>query len=277
MEEVKSETGRRAVFRPGLGQYAYLLAVPALWAALPIAFMFSQPLTVWTLLAISQCAIGVIGLAYMLGMRIELDDERVSKVYFFGLFRNSIRLSQLRARIKNSYRGGTEANFESADGEGFGFTIQRTFAWRRRDFDRLCAIAAASERRREGRLATARELALENHTLDIESDVGVESESLAVDLVWIVITGAVAAFALLIGIGNATHFHSWTGVLDVAAGLLSFGPLAGYIAYRRWLPQGRFAVVSARAVILVLTIAIPLGVWIALHGPPCPPNCGPGT
>ena len=268
---------QRVVMRPGFGQYIYLLPVPALWAALPVLVVFSQPLSTWTLLAISQSAVGAIGLAYMLGMRIELDDERVSKVYFFGLFRNSISISQLRARIKRSYQGGTEAAFESADGEGLGFTIQRTFAWRRRDFDRLCSIAATSERRREGRLATASELALENSALEVESDVVAGSTSRQIDGAWIVVMGAVAVLALLIGIGNATHFHSWTGVLDVAAGLLSFGPLAGYIAYHQRLPQSPFALWTVRALLIGLTLTIPLSIWIALHGPPCPTNCGPGT
>jgi hypothetical protein len=277
MDEVKAATGQRVAFRPGLGQYVYLLAVPALWAALPVLVVISQPPTMWTWLDIGQSAVGVIGLGYMLGMRIELDGERVSKVYFFGLFRNSIRLSQLRARIKPCYQGGTQATFDSADGEGLGFTIQRTFAWRRRDFDRLCAIASASERRRSGRLATASELALENQALDFESEVGVGSESRETGGTWIVIIGAVAVLALLIGIGNASHFHSWTGVFDVAAGVLSFVPLVGYVVFGRRSPRSRFASWPVRALLLGLTVAIPLSIWIALHGPPCPPNCAPGT
>ena len=58
---------------------------------------------------------------------------------------------------------------------------------------------------------------------------------------------------------------------------LSYAPFIAYGAYGGRLPNSRLILWPVRAAHLVFTIAIPVTIWIALHGLPCPPNCGPGT
>jgi hypothetical protein len=96
------------------------------------------------------------------------------------------------------------------------------------------------------------------------------------EFAWAVLLGAVAILDVLIGLSVAAEFHT-TATLDVAAPLASFGPLIVWIVYANRLPTGRSALWTVRGIALFVTLAIPWTIWIALHGLPCPPNCGPGT
>jgi hypothetical protein len=147
-------TSARLVFRPGLSQYAYLLLGPAIPICIGIATIVyglttqSQDWGSRAPWALFEIAFGVVPGAYVLGMRIELDDERVSKVYLFGLVRSTILRTQLRASShKESSEWGsyTRVEFESADGKGWGFSVHPFWVWRSSDVDKLQAIAVEAE------------------------------------------------------------------------------------------------------------------------------------
>ena len=93
---------------------------------------------------------------------------------------------------------------------------------------------------------------------------------------WAILLAAVAMFHVLIGLSVAAEFHA-TASLDIAAALASFAPLIFWLVYADRLPTRRSALRTARGVALFVTLAIPWTIWTALHGLPCPPNCGPGT
>jgi hypothetical protein len=147
-------TGSRTVFRPGLGQYIWNLG----WSALPIVGGLGTIYLALTPRAqdrsslivggIAVAVVGVFFFAYVLGMRIEVDDETVSKVYFSGLLRRRIPREQLRASShteRNRWWSFTRIDFESVDDDDvLGFSVYPFWAWRSGDVDRLRAIAAES-------------------------------------------------------------------------------------------------------------------------------------
>ena len=98
----------------------------------------------------------------------------------------------------------------------------------------------------------------------------------ASDDLWMYILSGAAFFAFAFGIWIATQFHP-TWVLDVTAGLLAYIPFGAWFSISDNLPRRRLILWPARAISLALTWAIPMTIWIVLHGPPCPPNCGSGT
>ncbi len=147
-------TESRTAFRPGLGQYIWNLA----WSALPIVGGLGTIYLALTPRAqdrgslivggIVIAAVGVFFFAYVLGMRIEVDDESVSKVYFFGLLRRRILREQLRASShteRNRPWAYARIDFESVDDDNvLGFSVYPFWVWRSGDVDRLRAIAAES-------------------------------------------------------------------------------------------------------------------------------------
>jgi hypothetical protein len=145
---------QRAVFRPGFGQYIYIGGAPAL------AVLAGLGITVAALEPQAQDRIALIGigtalvvcggflLAYLFGMSIEVDEERVSKVYMFGLMRFAIALRYFSASSATEYSSGswlewayTRLDFESSDGVGDDFSAYPFWVWRRRDMDQLMVLA----------------------------------------------------------------------------------------------------------------------------------------
>jgi hypothetical protein len=144
----------RAVFRPGVLQYAYIGSGPALVLVAGLAIFAAgvapQAQDRLSLIAagIGVAACGGFALAYVFGMSIEVDQERVSKAYLFGLIRVDIPLQYLSASVKTETSSGqwleweyTRLDFESSDGIGDGFSAYPTWVWRRRDMDRLRWLA----------------------------------------------------------------------------------------------------------------------------------------
>jgi len=78
-----------------------------------------------------------------------------------------------------------------------------------------------------------------------------------------------AAFGMLaLGIWAATQSHAWTPLwpLNVVGGLMSYVPLVLLIAYGNRIPNR--GVWPARAVALLLTVAIPFIIWGPVPAPP---------
>lgn len=90
------------------------------------------------------------------------------------------------------------------------------------------------------------------------------------DMAYFVLLLLVAGFAVLIGIANAIQFHSAT---DFFVGLVSFVPMTFLAVLEDRRPRSGIAKWLPRVTALLLTIGIPLAIWTAMHGPPCPPNC----
>jgi len=139
------------VIRPGPLQYAYLLLVPAIPIALGIATLaagFSAEPSDWGSRLPSAASIMLLGLipaAYVFGMSVELTDASVSKVFLFGLLRETIPLARMAANI--STERDTEhgfdiqyVNFATIDGRG-AFTLLRGWVWPGRDVDDLFVLA----------------------------------------------------------------------------------------------------------------------------------------
>jgi|SRR5947209_8723765 len=93
---------------------------------------------------------------------------------------------------------------------------------------------------------------------------------------WGLLFGIVATLDLLIGFANAGQFRS-TAFLDVAAALLGYAPAIAWVALSNHRPRRRLQLWVAKGTALLVTLLIPWAIWIIMHGPPCPPNCGPGT
>jgi hypothetical protein len=143
MQAARSRMNDRVVFRPGVWQYVAILSGPAvLSAGLTIVYGVAIGL-------VAAVGFGLLMMApivvYLAGVAIELDAERVSKLYFFGLFRRSILLEQLRST--NHEESGSDGfavtaiEFRSADGKGSSFNVIPFWAWRPRDIESLGAIA----------------------------------------------------------------------------------------------------------------------------------------
>ncbi len=148
------------VFRPGPGQYIWNLG----WAALPIVAGVGLIYLALTPQAQDRNALiaagvvitigGMFLVAYLLGMKIEVDDERVSKVWLFGLVRKTIPVQQLSASVvKEHDKWWTYArvDFEAVDSRNVSelFGVHPFWVWRSRDVDALRAIAASSAQWRQ--------------------------------------------------------------------------------------------------------------------------------
>jgi hypothetical protein len=93
---------------------------------------------------------------------------------------------------------------------------------------------------------------------------------------WGLLFGMIATFDLVIGFTIAGQFPS-RAFLDVAAAVLGYAPAIAWISLSDHLPGRRLQLWVAKGAALFLTLVIPWGIWIAMHGPPCPPNCASGT
>lgn len=152
----------RTVFRPGVAQSIYLGFGPALVLLAGLAVIIAGPI----IHPVANDRISIIGwgvgiavaggfwLAYIVGMSIEVDEERVSKAYLFGLVRVAIPLRYLsisaeKVRSRSGLVWGDRLDFRSSDGRGGGFSTYPGQVWHRRDMDKLLAIAASMEQWRE--------------------------------------------------------------------------------------------------------------------------------
>ena len=154
------------VYRPGLGQYVYVLSVPGLVIALGLAtivYGFTAHTEDWNARlpwGLFVIAVGLIPAAYILGMRVELTDERLSKIFLFGLLRETIPLGDLACDVDTEDDGGYEvarATFMNARGRG-GFGLYRSWVWSKNVVDHLIRQATqpwppnATIKRQNGRL-----------------------------------------------------------------------------------------------------------------------------
>jgi hypothetical protein len=139
------------VIRPGPWQYAYVLVLLALPIALGIStiqYGFTIQEHDWgnrIFFGLLEIAFGAVPAAYMLGMRVELTDRDVSKVFLFGLLRETIPRGRLAATVNTSYdQYGFEvalAKFKRVDGPG-AFKLYRKWVWRAADIDDLLVLAS---------------------------------------------------------------------------------------------------------------------------------------
>jgi hypothetical protein len=84
-------------------------------------------------------AIGLIPALYVLGMRVEIDQQNVSKVFLFGLLRESIPRDQLACNVRTGSRADL-ACFMRADGAG-AFCLYPGYVWRDRDVQMLLQLS----------------------------------------------------------------------------------------------------------------------------------------
>src|SRR2546428_4024993 len=141
--------------------------MPAFFAIVFAATFISSPLTGWSWMGVGLLVFCLVICAYVLAMRIELDDNHLSKVYFWGLFRSSIPLKLLRTSTnRQTGRGPGSVDFASVDPNGPSFNVVPFFAWRVRDIDRLKAIAIDSEQAISSRYDLRPDSHLESFVID---------------------------------------------------------------------------------------------------------------
>ncbi len=152
------------VIRPGPFGYVYALFFPAVAIIFGLGIIFDSsfshgqnlsarlPAGLFVLLA------GAFPAAHFLGIRIEVDSNQVSKVYLFGLVRESIPISQLAGNVEyRTMRGSTYpyARFMNADARG-AFNLYPRQVWRSSDVNELLRLAtrpwdfAVSPKRQHG-------------------------------------------------------------------------------------------------------------------------------
>jgi|SRR5579864_2278247 len=164
-EEVR-ESDRVRVIRPGPLGYVYALFFPAVAIIFGLGIIFDSSFTHGKDLAVRLPAglfvllAGALPAIHFLGIRIEVDSNQVSKVYLFGLVRESIPISQLAAKVEfRLMRGSTYpyARFMNADGPG-AFNLYPRQVWRSNDVNELLRLAtrrwdsAVSPKRQQGAL-----------------------------------------------------------------------------------------------------------------------------
>ncbi len=163
--EIVVESGRRRVIRPGVGQYIYTLFFPAFVICVGIAtivYGFTTQAQDWGSripFGLLIIAFGLLPSAYVLGMRVEASGGQVSKIFLFGLLRETIPLNQLAASVGRD-SGAWQARFMRANGRG-AFSLYRSYVWRSSDVDELLGLASrpwdpeASMKRQNARLIAA--------------------------------------------------------------------------------------------------------------------------
>ncbi|HEX9099495.1 MAG TPA: hypothetical protein VF956_08440 [Candidatus Dormibacteraeota bacterium] len=154
------------MIRPGPFGYVYALFFPALAIIFGLGIIFDSSFTHGKDLAVRLppglfvLLAGAFPAAHFLGIRIEVNSSQVSKVYLFGLVRESIPISQLAGNVEYRHtRGSTYpyARFMNADGPG-AFNLYPRQVWRSSDVNELLRLAtrpwgfAASPKRQHGAL-----------------------------------------------------------------------------------------------------------------------------
>ena len=156
----------KVVFRPGLFQYIYALLIPGVFLSMGIGTVAYGLVTAsqdWSSripASLLWVVLGLLPSAYVLGMRVESNGQQLSEIFLFGLFRETIPVAQLAAKIDKEVSGGvlvSKAQFMRAQGSG-AFSLYRTWIWRARDVDDLLGYATqpwdpgSSMKRQNGRL-----------------------------------------------------------------------------------------------------------------------------
>ena len=96
--EMLVELGRWRVIRPGVGQYIYSLFFLNVFTYIGIAtiiYGFTAHTQDWgsrAPMSLFLIALGLLPSAYVLGMRVEVSGGQVSKIFLFGLLRETIPL-----------------------------------------------------------------------------------------------------------------------------------------------------------------------------------------
>jgi hypothetical protein len=141
----------RRVIRPGWLQYAYMFLLPAMPIALGIAtfaYGFSVEFTDWTSRipwAVGVALLGIIPVAYMLGMWIEVTDTDVSKVRLYGRWRTTIPIDHLSMSVERSGNDTVKVVFANEGGPG-SFGLYKTWVWREKDVDDLAGLVMRPRR-----------------------------------------------------------------------------------------------------------------------------------
>ena len=139
----------KRVIRPGPFQYAYMLLLPAGAVALgaaTILYGFSINEHDWgnrAFWGLFVAALGLIPAAYVFGMWIEVDGERLRKVYLFGLLKEQIPIPQLATDIEGRTGDEPRALFMNVEGPG-AFGMYVGWIWRQRDVADLGSLATRS-------------------------------------------------------------------------------------------------------------------------------------
>jgi hypothetical protein len=138
------------VIRPGPWQYVYILLLPALPLVLGVATIvtgFTMEEPDWgnrLFFGLLETAIGLVPAAWLLGMRVELTERDVSKVFLFGLRRETIPRDRLSANVETSadsyFNEIALAEFQRVSGPG-AFKLYRKWVWRTADVDDLVLLA----------------------------------------------------------------------------------------------------------------------------------------
>ncbi len=161
LEDVPVEASRpdialqRIVFRPGVLQYAYCLWAPILCIGGGVALLLQWNVPGSVGFGVLLLTIGLIPALYVPGMRVEVDQRDVSKVFLFGLLRESIPRDQLASDVGRS--AGTDlVRFMRADGAG-AFSLYPGYVWRDRDVQMLRQLSTpgfseGARKRQHGRL-----------------------------------------------------------------------------------------------------------------------------
>jgi hypothetical protein len=134
-----------------LAEYIYVLLMPAFAIGVGIAtivYGLTAKSEDWaTRLPVSLFCIGLglVPALYLLGMRVEVDRRHVSKIFLFGLTRESIPIGRLATTVDNEHdRSGftvPAARFMNVGGRG-AFSLYRTWVWRTTDVNRLLGLAS---------------------------------------------------------------------------------------------------------------------------------------
>ncbi len=167
--EMLVELGRWPVIRPGVGQYIYSLFFLNVFTYIgigTIVYGFTAHTQDWgsrAPMSLFLIALGLLPSAYVLGMRVEVSGGQVSKIFLFGLLRETIPLDELAVNEKPEYSGVlpvSHARFMRANGRG-AFSLYRSYMWRSSDVDLLLGLASqpwdpeASMKRQNVRLIAA--------------------------------------------------------------------------------------------------------------------------
>ncbi len=157
------------MIRPGVGQYIYSLFFLNVFTYIgigTIVYGFTAHTQDWgsrAPMSLFLIALGLLPSAYVLGMRVEVSGGQVSKIFLFGLLRETIPLDELAVNEKPEYSGVlpvSHARFMRANGRG-AFSLYRSYMWRSSDVDLLLGLASqpwdpeASMKRQNVRLIAA--------------------------------------------------------------------------------------------------------------------------
>jgi hypothetical protein len=74
-------------------------------------------------------------------------------------------------------------------------------------------------------------------------------------------------FVILVGLVIGIQLHTWRSLLMFAAAWTTFIPVLPYSRYRDRLPKSRVVLRPVQTAVYILTLGMPLTIWILLLGP----------